>query len=293
MSTSVVFVKKSILESVPQAWEEEWKQDDPQSAPHESDFDEPRIIPVSKQRPLPKFGIPVTRETSSLVHTHVLGLYKEARSLKEAHRTAKQESTGTQQEKLSMSQKIDPAVLWVFTTTGCRHRVFQTIFREPGDGVFSDSRQGWCCDGCAYRRGFHVETVVAPGITLGNSVSYLRTDPSNKIILLSKPREVVPHNPNEPRREIISSERKKSLQKDLENWRRMKLKELKLQHAVPSIVLPDQVLSRIVKNVRHIVTFPQLLATLRDAHWDLKSSLLSEIDLVGVFAWIEESLKVS
>ena len=65
-----------------------------QWAPHEFDLDEPRIIPVAKQHPLSKFGILVTWKTSSLVNTHVLGLYKEARSLKDAHRIARGDTAG-------------------------------------------------------------------------------------------------------------------------------------------------------------------------------------------------------
>ncbi len=57
-----------------------------------------------------------------------------------------------------------------------------------------------------------------------------------------------------------------------------------------SIVLPDQVLTRIVSNVRNIVTYSQLLATLREAHWDQGSSLLTEADVTGLFGMIENAL---
>lgn len=291
MSTSIIYVRKSLLESVPQDWKEGWKETDPQPVLDDDDLDELRIIPVFKQRPLAKFGIPVTPETSTMVHKHVRALYKEATSLKDAHRDARQESRGTQQERLSLAQKIDPSVLWIVANTGCPHAVLHIIFREPGD-LYTESHQGWCCSFHAKQRGLAADTVVAPGITLAGSISYLQRDPSNnKIILLPKPQAIVPSILNQPRREIISRERKKYLHRALEKWRSLKFKELQLPpNCVPCIVLPDKVIDRIVNNVRNIVTYPQLLATLSDGHWDWKSSLLTEPDIAGVFAMIEGGL---
>ena len=85
-------------ESVPQDWKEGWKENDPQPVSDDDDLDELHIIPVSRQRPLAKFGIPITPETSTMVHKHICQLYMEAMNLKNAHRNAKQESHGTQQE---------------------------------------------------------------------------------------------------------------------------------------------------------------------------------------------------
>lgn len=294
MSNSIIYVNKKILESVPQDWEEGWKQTEPQLEPDDIDFDELRIIPVSKQRPLAKFGIPITPETASKVNRHVRDLYKEATSLKEAQRNAKQESHGTQQERMSMAQKIDPGVLWAVTNMGCVHKVFQILFREPGDSAFTDSHKGWCCGFCAKLRGLPADTLVAPGVTLGHSIHYLERDPSNnKIIIPPRPQDVAPPVP-QPQREAVSAERKKDLQRTLEGWRNLKFKELCLPpNCVVSLVLPDKVLTRIVNNVRKIVTYSQLLATLREAHWDRGSSLLTEADVTGLFGAMENALEQS
>jgi hypothetical protein len=91
----------------------------------------------------------------------------------------------------------------------------------------------------------------------------------------------------------VSAEQKKSLTGVLERWRTVKLQQLSVPNAVPSIVLPDHLLSRIVAHIKHIVTFEQLLIALRDAKWDIKSSLLSEVDWVVVFALIERSLEIT
>src|SRR5579859_3584952 len=220
MSNSIIYVNRRLLESVPQDWEEGWKQTESQLEPDDLD-DELRIIPVSKQRPLAKFGIPVTPETLSKVNRHVRELYKEATSLKEAQRNAKEESHGTQQERLSMAQKIDPGILWAITNMGCLHKAFQILFREPGNKVFTDSHKAWCCGFCAKLRGLPADTIVAPGITLGHSIHYLERDPSNnKIIMPPRPQNVAPPVP-QPRREAVSAERKKDLQRTLEGWRHL------------------------------------------------------------------------
>jgi len=295
MSNSIIYVNRRLLESVPQDWEKGWKETESQVAPDDDiDLDEDlRVIPVSKRRSLAKFGIPVTRETLSKVNRHVRELYRGATSLKETQRNAKEESHGTQQERLSAAEKVDPTVLWVITNMGCTHRVFQIIFREPGDAVFTDTHQGWCCGFCAKSRGLAADTVVAPGITLGHSISYLERNPSNNKIMLPRPQAIVAPVP-QPRREVVSRERKEHLQRALEEWRNLKFKELCLPpNCVLSLVLPDKVLERIVNNARNIVTYSQLLVTLREAHWDQGSSLLSEADVAGLFGKIEITLSES
>lgn len=138
-----------------------------------------------------------------------------------------------------------------------------TIFREL-EVIFANSHRGWCCDSCAFQRGMDPNTV-APGITLQSSVSDLRRYPStNKIVTLGKSQAFVPRDPNEPQRDTISSERKVELQAKLTRWRIAKLKESGLpKYIQPSIILPDQLLSPITSQIRNIVTFDQLLRTLR------------------------------
>jgi len=71
------------------------------------------------------------------------------------------------------------------------------------------------------------------------------------------------------------------------------LQQLRVPNGVPSIVLPDRVLSRIVAHIKHIITFEQLLNTLHEAKWDIESSLLSESELVVVFVLMEQCLELS
>jgi superfamily II DNA/RNA helicase len=139
MSTSVIFVRKSILESVPQDWKEGWKEQEIDSGRQIPENEIPR---VSRRRPLERFGLPVTLETASLIDKHVGQLYLEARSLKEAYRIARDESKGTKTERLTMAEKIDPSVLWVVATLGCRHRVFRIIFQEPQATLMTDAHNG-------------------------------------------------------------------------------------------------------------------------------------------------------
>ena len=105
---------------------------------------------ISKMQQLEpeQFAIPVTEETPSKVNVFVRNIYMEAKSVKEAFHIAKQEPKGSTKVRLSAAQKIDPAVLWVLCTIGCRQKALLSIYKD--EQMFSsDGHQSWCCDRCA------------------------------------------------------------------------------------------------------------------------------------------------
>ena len=60
-----------------------------------------------------------------------------------------------------------------------------------------------------------------------------------------------------------------------------------------SLVLFDNIIDRIVYRIKNIMTLPQLLNVLRELEWDIKSSLITEVDMAEVLGRIEYSLRLS
>jgi hypothetical protein len=192
-----VFVPKAILEAVPHDWESGWNAPDETERDQwldvndDDDDDSPRVVPVSKMRKVERFGLPVTMETRHRVSAFIRNIYTAAKTIKEAFRTAKNEVKGTRTAKLSAAQKLDPAVLWVLCTTGCRRRAMLSIYKD--ENTFTDNHDSWCCDRCAKRLQSATETLSVrmrqtletDESILVRSISFLKSDPkSRKVILL-------------------------------------------------------------------------------------------------------------
>jgi hypothetical protein len=183
------------------------------------------------------------------------------------------------------AQKTDSAVLWVLCTAGCRLKAILSVFKDSQ--VFNTGHEAWCCDRCAHRDGRTSDAV------LETSISYLRTNSeSNKIILLSKIVSVPgPQQFYELSRSPICDERLKALKKRLfflrnELWKTFNLPSNTLQ----SIVLPDEAIDRIVKDIRRFQTMTQLKRAFQAVRFDINSSLLSNHRLMTIVSFIEKYL---
>ena len=89
----------------------------------------------------------------------------------------------------------------------------------------------------------------------------------------------------------MNASRTKELKEFLIKWRKEKLDERHYPSMIlPCIILPDFVISRIVKDITHIVTLKQLRRSLKAADFDVTSSLLTATDLLELLKKIEEHL---
>jgi hypothetical protein len=210
---------------------------------------------------------------------HLMQLYKEVKNLKEAHKAvnlARSEVTGRGND--DSQKRLNPLVLWFIVSESCWHRILKLAFREPGD-ICESTHCGWCCESCALAGGVDPTTPIAPGITMGDTLSYIRKESkTGKIKLRKKARSPVPVNIKKHRRGGISDERKAVLTEKLKSWRTRRFNEHK--HKFPAsicsfVFLPDEMISKIVKNVENIVTMEQLVKCFQDAKFDLSSSFLS------------------
>jgi hypothetical protein len=286
---AIIYVNKSVLEAVSQDWQEAWCADSPSDWSDDDEAeDNPRIIPVSKKRQLERFSLPVEEGTRDQIDNFLRHIYTEVKNVREAHRLVKKENRGTKKNKLMAAQKIDPAVLWVLCTAGCRLKAILSVFKDSQ--VWVTDHKAWCCDHCAHRDGR------TPDAVLETSISYLRTNSeSNKIILLSKIISVPdPQQYYELSRPPICDERLEVLKKRLyklriELWKTYNLPSSSLQ----SIVLPDEAIDRIVKDIKRIQTVTQLKRALQAVRFDIDSSLLSDHHLTFIVSFIEKCLASS
>ena len=186
LSTAITFANKKLLGLRPGGWKDAWKPQETEPAPTSEELDQPFIVPVFENRELPKFGLPITPETMSQACKHLMQLYKDVKNLKEAHKAvnlARSEVAGRGNDE--QQKRLNPLVFWFIVSEGCRHRVLKLAFREPGD-ICESTHRGWCCESCALARGVDPTTPIAPGITMGDTLSYIRKESKTGNIKLRK-----------------------------------------------------------------------------------------------------------
>jgi hypothetical protein len=302
-----VFVPKAILEAVPHDWESGWnaeeapEMDEWVDVDDDDDDDSPRVVPVSKMRKVERFGLPVTMETRPRVSAFIRNIYTEAKTIKEAFRTAKKEVKGTRTAKLSAAQKLDPAVLWVLCTMGCRRRAMLSIYKD--ENTFTDNHRSWCCDRCAKRLQSAPGTLSArvrhdletDELILAKSISFLKSDPkSHKVILLDDktlldPQSAVFELPSLP----VNKQRRHLLKKKLRAARGTITARAGLPSLVtPDMVLPDAVIDGIAQGIRKVHSADSLEQLLRTVNFDIDSSLIPDgkASIPALYRFIQEAL---
>jgi hypothetical protein len=303
-----VFVPKAILEAVPHDWESGWNAVEALETDEwvdvdddDDDDDSPRVVPVSKMRKVERFGLPVTMETQPRVSAFIKNIYTEAKTIKEAFRTAKKEVKGTRTAKLSAAQKLDPAVLWVLCTMGCRRRAMLSIYKD--EHAFTDNHRSWCCDRCAKRLQSAPGTVSAQvrqdletdESILARSISFLKSDPkSHKVILLDHktlldPQSAVFELPSLP----VNKHRRHLLKKMLRAARVTITARAGLPSLVtPDMVLPDAVIDHIAQGIRKVHSADSLEQLLRTVNFDIDSSLIPDgkASIPALYRFIQEAL---
>ena len=286
----IVYVAKSIFATSKDSgelnWERAWNDPNLLVEPGTDDEDEegnPRAIPVSKERQLVRFGIPVRQDTKDKIKVHVRQLYREAKSLKEAHLEALRERRGKVTNKVNMAKKIDPAVLWFVCTEGCRHSIFGSLYNDPK--LWDRSHRHWCCDNCVVKEGSDLSKITTAGFSAARSISNpAKITLENAIFVRPQPR--VPTWDC-----VITPERTERVRLRLTLARDYIWQELNLLDTMPAVVLSDKALSEVVKHVNRITSVEYLKLELEKAGLLIQSSLLSEEYLGILFFAIEGAVK--
>jgi superfamily II DNA/RNA helicase len=302
-----VFVTKAIVEAVPNDWESGWNAPEAAETDEWVDVDDddeddgPRVVPVSKMRQVERFGLPVTAETRIRVSAFIRNIYTEAKTIKEAYRIAKNEVKGTRTAKLSAAQKLDPAVLWVICTMGCRRKAMLSIYKD--ENTYTDNHRSWCCDRCAKRLLGEPGTlfdrvqqdIETDKTLLARSISFLKSDPkSQKVILLDEktllgPQSAVFELPSLP----ITKHRRNQLKKRLCAARASIIARAGLPSLLtPEMVLPDAVIDHILQGIRKVRSADSLEQLFREVNFDIGSGLIPEgkASLPALYRFIQETL---
>ena len=292
---AVVYVRKSLLDSIAKdwlatmsAWEKVWITDsetsvDQPSEDTESEEDDIRVVPISKERDIRKFGLPVRSDTHSKVRTHLHNLYRESKSLREAQRQSRNEVRGTRENPIPMAKKLDPAVLWFICTQGCRHMVLAIVFEDVD--VFKRSHRSWCCDWCSFHSEKDDPTKEKTTAGISVAISILNPNPP------TKPTSRPPNNIAIKLRPEIISHRHIQIIK----WRLLKLREaiwknLSYPDTEPCIVFTDKVLDYLISNIQKAVEPQDLVKILENAGISLQLSLLSETHIFQIHYIIERTV---
>lgn len=140
---AIIYVEKSILDSISRTWKEDvvnweqaWQRSDLFFEEYDSDdvmeYDEDEQVKREwKKRRLGRFGLPVRPDTKDKVSLHIKHLYREARTIRKARGAAQQERRRTSSYHMPSTKNLDPAVLWLLCTQGCRHGPFEAILKDP------------------------------------------------------------------------------------------------------------------------------------------------------------------
>lgn len=271
---AIVFVKKTILEGIhPESWKEAWANTDPFA--HDDmifdngDEDDRLAIAISKQRRLNCFSIPLLKETVDKCNSFTRQLYVPVSNLKEAYQRQIKEIKGIRKEPVTLAQKIDPGLLWILGSSGCKHRVLGWLFGDPA--VWESTHKSWCCGSCIINRGDDLNNFNTEGISAGlnqwnpNPPQYETTPPPELPLYLQ-----------EKRQGPISRHAKSILRNRLIISRKLLWEEIAKQFpdTIPEIIIPDKYLDIIVKRVEDIANKKQLIWELEKAGWKIQHTLL-------------------
>jgi len=276
---AVVYAPKSLLRPVPKHSAAEWTTNPPPVTFDDPDGelweDEDDPAPV-KHRDLACFSLPVTQDLQEKVDQFQRHMYRKAKASKDGvvNTVGPRKATDT----------IDPALLWFLNTVGCRHRCILSYLKYPD--VFDDSNQkSWCCDNCAFGKNLDPQTTNTEGFSVQSSYAFASgsTLPSSK---------VGPARPDNPRRPITATT-SSLLHEDVKAWRKGLFDKLVSRRVISRalnevIVLPDDLIAKVVTAFPRIHHPSDLADTLQSAKFDIKCSLLREkdvVDLFGILQW--------
>lgn len=324
-AVGIIYVSPAILDPLPDQdeidsydfMEEGDKEPDGYDSSDElsdSDTEELNIIPINKGRDLRRFGIPIHQTNIDLVQDTVHRLYGDARELRHAERLARlaAKEKGTRARPIPMVSKIDPGVLWVIGTVGCRWRPALTLYEDAE--ALSEDHASYCCDGCAIANGFDMNTVMH-GISLSISThcddmtSSDKRKQAHSTDLSAEQEEaeadvrfvsdrmpdgtpIFAYYPT--RLKWLCLDRQDAVIGIIDQWRDAVLVSLGFPKSInSSVVLPDAALGYLVKHLPTIVTVHHLHSALQKAKVKLDSTCLKPYMIDLLFESIDDALRVN
>ena len=299
MGVAVVYVQSFILdyinrEGAPEGWKEAWapepdhgsdngSQTESQPDPSEEEHTGLGVVPLGLQLNIQKFGLPVSYDTAQEVSVHLRTLYRDVKSLREVFRETKKAMQGTKEIPVPMAKKLDPPVLWFICTTGCRHMVLGSVFQDTN--LFQRTHRGWCCDTCVYSAGTeHLSDLTVHGISPRISILNREPQPPTKRQTKNKVASMPDRYPKPaPRIEHLLRIRLRQVRSNI--W-----EHFRLPGTDPCIVLPDEILEKMLGSICKIGTPDDLGKVLLMAGVDHQLSLLEDAHINAMLTVIKHTM---
>lgn len=237
-------------------------------------------------RNLACFSLPVTQTLREMVRRFQLQMYRKAKasniSAGVQTRGTRSRSTAVRTPRRKPTDTIDPALLWFLNTTGCRHRCILSYLNYPD--VFDDHAQkSWCCDNCAFAAGLDPEKNIIVGFSLQSSIVF---GSNSKLPPRTATARRLPnsHFPIPATMSLLAQE-------DARAWRKDLYDKLVSRQVLPTtfpedIVVPDEILDKIVTAFLKSRTIPDLADAFQFAGFDISSSILRSKDISDLFTYL-------
>jgi superfamily II DNA/RNA helicase len=193
-----------------------------------------------------RFRLPVTLETSALVRSQILHLYAEAKGIKEVHLNhAKKinDSPGTKPEPLTLFDKLDPPLVWFLCTCGCLHMLLGAFLQDPN--LYERSHRSWCCDHCVFSGHDAPDAIQTAGISVMHSILSPHPPTSKDLTSTQEPTG----EKFKKRNSRISDAHRMLYRAKVEHYRNEMWKELQLPDTDPRLVLTDEAIDYLIKNL--------------------------------------------
>ena len=181
------------------------------------------------------------------------------------------------------TDNIDPGILWLLNTLGCRHRMLMTYFGYPD--IFDERKlqRSWCCDRCAKSNNLDPDVTSTSGIKLQSSaIYYTEMNPIKKssqlppIQLSSEPFNLI----------------KPFIKDSLEKWRTLCFDRLVQKDAMDpgmpvQFLLPDSVIESVIRGCNRQLDLEYIKLLFVKARVSLSSSTLRGKDFVDILCLIK------
>ena len=288
---AVVFAAKRLLNTATSDWEKAWENFEETNSiaddglTHADNYTtDTNALPLQ----LKMLSLPVLQDTLVKVANWKNNLYQQAATEGDAHAKTQHKlgDHGMKYPRIrrETSEKIDPGLLWFLCTVGCRHRCILSYMDYPD--VFDDSTQkSWCCDNCVINKGLPLAEIATAGCSPATSARNIITNPVN----------IKRQPPRAPLRPPRVEEWAPHVRRNVYAWRTMLWEKLVnrsiISGALPDdLILPTPAVNAIVKNLRRIQCESTLRTVLKQARFDVSTSLMRAKDLTELFGVIEFTL---
>ena len=187
-------------------------------------------------------------------------------------------------DRMAGVYSIDPGILWMIATTGCRWRPSLMLYED--EEILFEDNSGWCCDNCASAAGIDIRADIPGGALDGpdkvRNSSEKDPDADAALFFGTRGLRVIQWIPDRPPE--LCKARRGTLLNAIVRWRDGVYQYLGLPTSIsPSVVLPDKIVGDLVNNVSGITSKESLYQRLIKGRVRINSTCITPIILSALF----------